>query len=273
MSPTKAGDALVGARLTAFRVVLAAWLFGWFVNAPGFWDNFRDGLAVPMHLPTLPRGLCDERVAMAFYVIPIVGLAALFAPRAARAVTAVLVVCALGALLHGQTGSDATFLTSFWSATWLAWTAHGGGRDDDRALVHGRALAQAIVGTLFLGAAIGKLTPEFEGGQAFYELYFRHNGNWPYPWLRRELAVDSVRGLATAFSRCAIAAELVLAGAPLWPSSFVLSGVAVTALAMMTAWTFHLASVLSSVVGLAVAAYLLDRELARRRTRGSRARG
>jgi hypothetical protein len=111
---------------------------------------------------------------------------------------------------------------------------------------------------MFLGAAVGKLTPEHRSGEAFYELYFRWNESFPYTWLRANVPTETVRHLASWFSAFAISAELVLAMAPLLPIRFVLAGASVTMLSMMLAWTFHLASVLSCLFGLLLAAYLLD---------------
>ena len=106
---------------------------------------------------------------------------------------------------------------------------------------------------------VGKLTPEYRSGEAFYQLYFRDNDAWPYAWLRAELAPATFRGIATGFGKGALFAETLLALAPILPTRFVLAVGALTSLGMMVAWTFHLASVLSSVLGLLVAAEILRR--------------
>jgi hypothetical protein len=138
---------------------------------------------------------------------------------------------------------------------WLSWNGHRSGADFT---LQARALAQSILGLIFLGGAVGKLTPEYRSGEAFYGLYFRDNGSFPYSWMKRTLPEPEVRELATWFSRFAISAELVLAASPLFSARFVLAGASLTMLGMMLAWTFHLWSVLSCLFGLAVAAYMLE---------------
>jgi hypothetical protein len=243
-------------------VVLGFWLFGWFVNAPGFLTNFFDALDFPIDYDVFPAALRHPGAALADYLAPILAIPAFIRPtrRLATLTTPVLAVLALFACVHLETCNDATFLTSFWAALWLVWLSWNGHRGDADFRLKARVLAQSIVGLMFLGAAVGKLTPEYRSGEAFYGLYFRDNESFPYSWMKQTLPAPAVREIATWFSRFAISAELVLAASPLCPARFVLSGAFLTMLAMMLAWTFHLASVLSCLFGLAVAAYLLELE-------------
>jgi hypothetical protein len=242
-----------------FRVVLGFWLFGWFCNFNGFFTKFFDALDFPVEYDAFPHVLRRPDLALAVYVAPALAFAALKTPSRfrARAASALLAALALFACIHLETCNDATFLTSFWAALWMVWFTWNGDRTDAGVAIHGRALAQCVVGLMFLGAAVGKLTPEYRSGEAFYGLYFRDNESFPYSWMKANLAPDTVRAIATWFSRFAISAELVLAAAPLLTTRFVLVGAALTMLAMMLAWTFHLASVLSCLFGLLVAAYML----------------
>jgi hypothetical protein len=244
-----------------FRVALGFWLFGWFVNAEGFLKNFFDALEFPIDYDAFPAALRHPGVALAVYLAPVVGLPAFVRPAQtiAKITCPILAALALIACVHLETCNDATFLTSFWSALWLAWLAFNGDRSDQGFTLQARALAQSVVGLMFLGAAVGKLTPEYRSGEAFFGLYFRDNESFPYAWMKQNLPAPEVRAIATWFSRFAISAELVLAASPLFSARFVLAGSFMTMLAMMLAWTFHLASVLSCLFGLAVAAYMLER--------------
>jgi len=243
-----------------FRVVLGFWLFGWFVNAEGFLTNFFDALNFPIDYDVFPAALRHPGAALAVYLAPVFGLAALVHPgrRLAKITGPILAILALFACLHLETCNDATFLTSFWAALWLAWLAWNGHRSDADFTLQARALAQSVIGLMFLGAAVGKLTPEYRSGEAFYGLYFRDNESFPYSWMKQTLPAPAVREIATWFSRFAISAELVLALSPLCSARFVLAGASLTMLGMMLAWTFHLWSVLSCLFGLAVAAYMLE---------------
>lgn len=255
--------------LKIYRIVLICCLIGWFCNAPGFLANFFDALKYPLEYTLFPPILRLPSIALGVYLAPAAFIFALFIKRQAilRAVASLFAILSFFLCIHLETCNDATFVTSLWSALWLVWWSHNGHREDMRVLIHGRALAQTILGVIFLGGAIGKLTSEYRNGEAFFHLYFRDNPAFPYPSLRARLSPDIVRGLAAWFSRCALSAELVLACSPFLPTRFVFAGVCLTLLSMMSAWTFHLASVLSSLFGLALAAFLIDAELAKLHTK------
>lgn len=248
-----------------FRVALGFWLFGWFVNAEGFLTNFFDALDFPIDYDLFPAALRHPGAALAVYLAPAFGLAAFLRPARGfvKITSPILALLALFACVHLETCNDATFLTSFWAALWLTWLAWNGHRDDADFTLQAQTLAQSVIGLMFLGAAIGKLTPEYRSGEAFYGLYFRDNESFPYSWMKQNLPASAVREIATWFSRFAISAELVLAASPLFSARFVLAGASLTMLSMMLAWTFHLASVLSSLFGLALAVYMLELDEAR----------
>jgi hypothetical protein len=245
-----------------FRIALGFWLFGWFCNGPGFLNNFFDALRLPIEYDLFPGALRSPALALSAYLAPLLALGAFTSPSraVARGTSVSLAALAFYLCIHLDTCNDATFVTSFWSALFLTWLTWNGDRSDAAFALHGRALAQAIVGLMFLGAAVGKLTPEYRSGEAFFGLYFRDNESFPYTWMRANLPADTIRAAAAWFSRFAISAELVLAAAPLLPTRFVLAGAATTMLAMMLAWTFHLASVLSCLFGLLVVAAILERD-------------
>jgi hypothetical protein len=246
-----------------FRIVAGFWLAGWFINAPGdpgFLLNFRDALAVPLSHEGFPRAATDARVAFAIYLAPLAALPAwLLVDRFARAASALFVVASLGALLHLETCSDATFATSFWVSLWLLWFSHQGARDDAAFLAIARGAAHAVLGLLFLGGFLGKCTPQYWSGDAFYGLYFQSGTGFPYPWLRGHLSAESVRSLATWFSRTALVGEGVLMLAPLLPTRFVLGLFTLTMATMMVARNYNLFSVLGCLLGLMIGAELLRR--------------
>lgn len=252
-----------------FRVVLAFWLLGWFCNSPGFLLNFFDALKYPLEYTLFPPLLRLPSLALFAYVLPAGALIGLLYTKQAviRGISIGLALLSFYLCLHLETCNDATFVTSFWSALWLIWWTWNGHREDQAFWVHARALAHVIVGMLFLGGAIGKLTGEYRSGEAFFRLYFRDNTAFPYPFLKAHLSPDAFRNLAAWFSRCAISAELILAASPFLPTRLMFAGAAIAITTMMTAWTFHLASVLSSVFGLATAALLIELELAKSHTK------
>jgi hypothetical protein len=262
-----------------FRVLAGFWLFGWFCNAPGkpgFIHNFRDALVWPLDHAAFPSPLRSAPLILAVYLAPALVLPVLVwaRERLVRAASLLMVGCAFVACLHLETCNDATFVTSFWSGLWLCWFVHSrsraraagdsaagdsAARDEARFYRIARGLVHLFVGMVFLGGVVGKLTGEYGSGEAFFRLYFRDNSAWPYPWLKGTLWPETFRAMATWFTSAAVACETMLAAAPILPTRVVLVVGAGTILSMMSAWTFHLASVLSSLLGLMVCAELLQR--------------
>lgn len=261
------------------RVVLGFWLAAWFVNAPGqpgFVHNFQDALAHPLRYDVFPVWLTDPRVGLAIYLMPalVVPVLAFDDARGWRLATALTTVASLLACVHLETCNDATFVTTLWVSLWMGWLAHNVDQKGRRMLVVGRGLAHAIVGLIFLGALVGKLTPEFHDGQAFFGLYFEHGRDFPYAALREGRSPAAYRELATWFSRGAITAETMLVASPILPTQFVLPFYVVVMFVMMVARNYNLFSVLGAPLGLLIGAELMrrraDRSTARTAGRGLR---
>lgn len=258
---------MTSANRRIFRVVAGFWLAGWFINAPGnpgFLRNFREALDFSLSHDGFPVALTDARVAFALYLAPLFAVpACVWALRFGRAASMLFVACSLGALMHLETCSDATFTTSFWVSLWLLWFTHGAARSDEAFLAIARGSAHAVMGLVFLGGFVGKCTPQYWSGETFHGLYFQSGTGFPYPWLRAHGSPETVRDVATWFSRAALAGEGVLTLAPLLPTRLVLGVFSVTMVTMMVARNYNLFSVLGCLLGLMIGA-----ELIRRRERG-----
>lgn len=247
------------------RVVLGFWLAGWFINAPGdpgFLLNFRDALAHPIHYAAFPNFLTDPRVAFAIYLSPLACAAGFFfdSAKVCRAVTALAAVASGLACLHVETSSDATFVSTFWVSLWMSWLAHNLDRRGRSVFVIGQGLAHAIIGLIFIGALVVKLTPEYHSGDAFYGLYFQHGREFPYDALRDGRGAAEYRQLATWFSKAALSAETMLAASPFLPTRFVLPFYCVVVAGMMVARNYNLFSVLGAPLGMLIGAELMRRE-------------
>lgn len=251
-------------RLRVARIVLGFWLFGWYLNAPreyGFLDHLTESLDFPIYNAALGSLLSDSRLSLAAYLAPLASLLLFVRSdvRSWRVLSIAITACAAITSLHVQLCNDATFLTSFWVGLWLVWFCYHHDRDDAWLDSVGRGLAHGVVGLMFLGALVLKLTPEYESGAAFHGLYFQQEQSWPYPWLRSSYSRETVRELAFWFSRAAIFTETVLAASPLLPTRFVLPAFAGTALVMLFARNYHLFSVHSCLLGLLIGAFMLQR--------------
>lgn len=241
-----------------FRIVAAAWLLGWFWKAwffAGYY--FGEIWAHPMHYSELPRVLVHPAVAAITWVSPLLVIVAIAMPRFMRPASWLMVAASLVACVHFEMFSDATFVTSFWVALWLTWFTANAHRTDASFYMHARVLAQCTIGLVFLGGAVGKLTGEYWNGEAFYQLYFVQKTGWPYSWLREAYAVDTLRTIATWFSRGVIVAELGLALSPLAPYRVVAIGGTIAMVGMVVISTFYLLSVMACLIGLLLALLLI----------------
>lgn len=243
-----------------FRVVAAAWLLGWYWKS-GFYAGYLLGetFAWPLAHEGFPSLLQHPAVSAAAWLAPLAALPALARPaRWGRAAAIGMSASALLCLLHLETFTDATFLTSLVCGLWLVWFTHRGTAGDEDAHIHAIALGQLAIAALFLAPALGKLTGDYTGGEAFYQLYFLDD-RWPYGWLRGQVSGDALRTAATWFSRAAIAGELAMATLPLWPTRWaVVFGVGFMA-SMVVLSTLYLLSVLAAPIGLLLGAGLLAR--------------
>ena len=247
---------LPAANVRVVRIVAGAWLVGWFWKAWFFAGYYFDEIwAHPLHYAGLPRVLVHPAVAAVAWAAPALAIGALVVPRVwtLRAAAALMAIAAFVACLHVEMFSDATFLTSFWVALWLVWFTANIRRTDAALRLHARTLAQCTLALVFLGGVVGKLTPEYTGGEAFYHLYLLQKTSWPYQWLRAALSPEALRTLATWFSRAVIAGELALALAPLWPYRVAAIGGSIVMIGMVAISTWNLLSVMACLIGLLLA--------------------
>jgi len=239
-----------------FRIVAGAWLVGWFWKAWFYADYYLSEIWVyRFHYDGLPRPLVHPALVTIAWLSPLVVLGALAFPRrwVVRAAAALMTVAAFVACIHFETCNDATFVTSFWVGLWLCWFTANAHRTDAALYVHARVLAQCTLALVFLGGAIGKFTGAYLSGEAFYQLYFVQKPSWPYPWLRATLSPESLRVIATWFSRGVIAVELLVALCPVLPFRIAAIGGIVVMAGMVIVSTWYLLSVMACLIGLLLA--------------------
>ena len=240
----------------AVRLALGLWVAGWGWKV-GFYVTHL--LAPAVTVEALPPALLSPVVAAAAYLAPLLAAVTgvVLGGRAAAWAGAVGAAGALTLTAHVATYNDATFVTAFWAALWVVWAAT---RSEAEARAWGPRLAQAVVSLSFLGAVLGKLTPEYLSGEVFFQVYFLQKEVLFYPWLRATLHADALRALATAFSWAAIAGEGLLATAVLWRPRLALAASAAVCLGMVAVSTPYLFSVMAPLVGLCAGGWVLAGE-------------
>ncbi len=250
----------------AVKIALGFWLLAWVVKIHFFLPYFawvcRE---YPLRFDFFPAAAADPWVSLLAYLAPLaVGTAAMIsANQRVWQLAAVCLTAGAAALaVHLNAYNDATFVTSFWAGLWLLWLTT---RDPSRPEVvaaHGPRLAQAVISLMFLGGAIGKLTPDYWDGTALYHIYLVQKQNFIYPWLRANCDEASLRGLAMVFSWTVILAELAVATLVLCASrkTLLISAVVIFGVAVVS--TSFLFSVLGSLLGLAFAGARLQQKRA-----------
>jgi hypothetical protein len=245
-------------RRGALRIATAGWLIGWYWKVVVNVAHLREALAWPVDVPWLPAVFRAPSIAALAYAMPIGGAAALWlGGRAARLAGAgVLAAAAAIGCVHVELFNDATYVTSFWTALWIAWLAAA---PDDELTSHGPRLARCVVAFVFLGGVIGKLTTSYTSGEVFYHLYFEQKDSWPYSALRAAVSDETLHTIARWFSRVVIAGELTLVLGPIAPHRLYV-WTACTAIGFMVlSSTFYLFSVLAALAAILVASSWLMR--------------
>jgi hypothetical protein len=127
-----------------------------------------------------------------------------------------LIACLSVMLVHQASYNDMTFATSLWVAIWSFWFTTRMDKDEPFELLRrGAFLARVIASMILLGGAVGKWTPEYWSGEVFFDIYFRDRDYWVFNYLRETYDAETLRSLATWYSRKVIAVETVF-GFGLW---------------------------------------------------------
>ena len=244
---------------------------GLFVSLIWKWSFFVDAdlvyRRIPIDDPFFPdffRSLWTLRIAYLGSLVAIVGN--FFVVRYwARAVCGVVTLLGMTTLcLHQDSYNDATFTTAWWTSLWTLWFVRyvqleGGDADLRRPAF----LSRIIISMILLGGAIGKWTSEYWSGEVLYQIYFTERDFWVFNLLRDNFDADTVREIATWYSRKVIVIETVC-GFGLWllPPRWaaVVAIVVLTSIAVFSNWLLF--SVLMSLIGLAsVGLFVRERSL------------
>lgn len=241
----------------AARVALLIWIVGWLTKGGSFIGTF---LGPRLDSPLVVEGMFSAGwIPLVSYPLPVLVAAVAVALGGTRWVAgaALLGASASGVLLvHTSTFSDATFVTAFWSALWIGWVSTATAEEAAR---WGARLAQGVVSLVFLGAALGKFTPAYVDGSAFYELYLATPANPIYVWLHEILTPDVYREAATWISMSGVAVETALATCVLWPRRIGLMAGIVGALGIVILTTPSVFAATGPVVAVCIGGLLTVR--------------
>lgn len=119
-------------------------------------------------------------------------------------------LCALSILcLHQNSYNDVTFLTCAWTSLWCLWLTSRLGESFTTLYPRAAWLSHMILSMIFLGGAVGKLTPGYWSGEVLHKIYFEGRDFWTYNLMRESMSEDALRNAATWHSRMVVISELV----------------------------------------------------------------
>ncbi|MFT5299489.1 MAG: hypothetical protein ACI87E_001575 [Mariniblastus sp.] len=168
--------------------------------------------------------------------------------RTLQILASTMAACMLGLCLHQGSYNDATFVTCFWVSLWCVWYTTR--IDSPRALAHGQTFAIAIISMIFLGGVVGKLTPGYWSGQMLYEIYFVDRDFWLFNILRSNFETETLREIATYYSRIVIITEASCALLWLLPKKVAASAALSVLLGLTLFSNVNLFSVTFCLIGL-----------------------
>jgi hypothetical protein len=173
----------------------------------------------PLAVPFFPEVLQNFALAAAAYCVPLVlGSWALLraSPRAAWVALLSFFGGSCVLLLHQDTYNDATFVTSFWVSLIGLWFHRASARAGAELASRTAYLTQLLIGLLFFGGFVGKLSPGYFDGSTLYRIYFAERNHFTFVWLRELLSPAQLRTAACVYSWFVLCVEGVLATVPLW---------------------------------------------------------
>lgn len=246
--PRRAVQWLIGGTLLAF-----AWKAGYWVEAAR--DLARSPLADPF-FPSVLASVVTLGLGLVLSALALCTALLWHRLAVARAAFITTTCASLLLMVHQASYNDASFVTSFWSSLYGLWLVRALATSEHATFpsLLATRLARCFVSLMFLGGAVGKLTPGYWDGSVLYALNFAANDYWTFRLLRSLLSAAELREVATLYSRCVVLVELVLVTLPLWPARAALYTASVALLAMVILNNHLLLSVVGPLLGMCGAA-------------------
>lgn len=204
-------------KLHVYRIVIGflfaslVWKFRMF---PILFAVYR---AVPLQDDFFPALMRSVEFLAVLYFVPLVLIASvLFVSHRGWILFQAIMTCLamFGLCIHQQSYNDVTFVTCWWTSAWCVWYALRMREPAPQLYFKAGRLAVLILSLIFLGGAMGKLTPGYWSGEVLYQIYFVERDFWAFNLLRSRFEPETLREIATYYSRMICCIEL--AGAGLW---------------------------------------------------------
>ncbi len=243
--------------LPIYRVVTLTILASMIWKYAYFIPIFQSYAQLELSDSFFPSFFTNNYVLAGLYLAPIAfGIIALFTRSVLLLRTQALTTlgCMFGLCIHQGSYNDVTFVTCLWVSLWCVWYTLKINEPPEELIKKSQRFSLLIISLVFLGGAAGKWTPGYWSGEVIYEIYFSHRDFWFFNLLRNQLDTESLRNVATLYSRVIVISETACSF--LWLLKPKYGGM--IAIAMLLGITFLsnllLFSVTFCLIGLAIAA-------------------
>ncbi len=160
--------------------------------------------------------------------------------------------------VHQDTYNDATFVTSFWSGVWALWLVSRRDAPLEALAVQAKALVTLIIGMIFTGGFVGKLTGQYWDGIVLANIFGAYEAGALVEWIKHSLTPQIQATAFRALARSVILCEGLLALSPFFPYKFLLYIGVPLLLSFALTNTVWIYSVVSCLLGMIFAAKRLE---------------
>lgn len=245
------------------RIVLGTALVSLLTKLHLFFAGFMVYREIPLRDPFFPEFLQNSLVYLVCYLgailLTTIGII-LDGRRAGRLVRGLLLGCLFLLCIHQQTYNDVTFMTCLWTVAWSFWlVSQDSRRGEPELLVMATTFSHLVLSMIFLGGAVGKMSPGYWNGDVLYAIYFESRNFWFFNAIREMVDEQSLPLVACWYSRFVIVMESVCALLWLMPARLasVLALATLFGVALLSNW--YLFSVVACLAGLASVGLLAGR--------------
>lgn len=230
-----------------------------------FFIGFRIYRMFPLRDDFFPLVLQNAWVYLVVY-LAVLGLATVSLIIHSRAVSLAirvgLLVCLFVLCIHQQTYNDVTFVTCFWTVAWSTWFVWETGRRPEQELLGmATTFSQLVLSLIFLGGAVGKMTPGYWNGEVMHGIYFESRNYWCFNWIRENISAEAIPELAKWYSRLIILMEWTCSFLWLMPPRFASILAFLTLFGIAFFSNFLLFSVVGCLLGLALVGLFVPSQL------------
>ena len=154
--------------------------------------------------------------------------------------------------IHQKSFNDVTFMCCAWSSLWCVWMATRLHEPFESLFERSAWMTHLILSLIFVGGAVGKLTPGYWDGAVLYEIYFRDRDFWTYNLVRYFCPQESLPVISMWHSRIVVCAEWFCGFLWLMPQKVASATAIVMLCGIALTNNFYLFSVVTCLIGLAL---------------------